>query len=132
MTEIISTIKSLTNLLPLKAATDVDITDAELQLRVSFSEDYKEYLCTFGAILADGIELTGIANSEHRNVVLVTKQERGLNAEVPHSMYVIENTYIDGIIIWQDSEGIVYQSSPNSKPEQIAKSLSEYVSARIK
>ena len=127
MSVIIETIKALPDLLPLKAATSKEITDAELQIRTSFSEEYKEYLAAFGAIIADGIELSGIAKSEHRNVVMLTKQERELNTNVPNSMYVVENTGVDGIIIWQDTNGTIYKTTPNSQPKQIAESLSDYL-----
>ena len=73
MKNIVEIIGSLSDLLPLKPATSIQITDAELQLRISFANEYKEYLAAFGAIMADGIELTGIAKSEHRNVVAQTK-----------------------------------------------------------
>lgn len=124
---IVEVIKMLPDLLPLKPATNTQITDAELQLRVSFAEEYKAYLKEFGAIMADGIELTGIAKSKHRNVVSITEQERALNPNVPHTMYVIENTCVDGIIIWQDTIGSIYQTQPNLKPKKIADSLAEYV-----
>lgn len=132
MDKIVNTIQALPNLLPLKAASITDITDAELQLRVSFSDEYKQYLSAFGAIIADGIELTGIAKSEHRNVVSVTRQERNLNTKVPQKMYVIESAGIDGIIIWQDAKGVIYQTSPSTQPKRIANSLNEYIISRAK
>lgn len=132
MKDIVKIINSLSGLLPLKPATEKQIDDAELQLRVGFSDEYKEYLTNFGAIIADGIELTGIAKSEHRNVVFLTKQAWELNPKVPHSMYVIENTCIDGIIIWQDSQGFIYQTVPNVEPKKISESLAEYILGRTK
>ena len=128
MSNIIKVVNSLSNLLPLKPASDTQITDAELQLRVSFAEEYKDYLSEFGAIMADGIELSGIAKAEHRNVVALTKKERVLNPKVPNTMYVIENTCVDGIIIWQDTKGAIYQTQPNMEPKKIADSMAEYVS----
>lgn len=125
--KIVDVINSLPELLPLKGATAMQITDAELQLRVSFSSEYKEYLSVFGAIMADGIELSGIAKSEHRNVVSLTKQAWELNPKVPHTMYVIENTCVDGIVIWQDTTGSVYQTNPNSAPKKIGDSLKDYI-----
>ena len=127
MSKIVELKNSLPDMLPLKPATEVQITDAELQLRVRFADEYKEYLVAFGAIMADGIELTGIAKSEHRNVVSLTKKERELNPKVPNTMYVIENTCVDGIMIWQDTEGVVYQATPTSAPKKIASSLREYI-----
>lgn len=120
-------INALPDLLPLKPATDQQITDAELQLRVSFANEYKAYVKEFGAIIADSIELTGIAKSNHRNVVSITERERRLNPNVPHTMYVIENTCVDGIIIWQDTKGEIYQTNPETYPKKIADSLVEYI-----
>ena len=128
MKKIIEVINNLPDLLPLKPASDTQITDAELQLRVSFAEEYKDYLSEFGAIMADGIELSGIAKAEHRNVVALTKKERELNPKVPNTMYVIENTCVDGIIIWQDTKGEIYQTQPNTEPKKIADSMAEYIS----
>ena len=132
MTKIVDLMKSLPDMLPMKPATEAQITDAELQLRVRFSEEYKEYLRAFGAVIADGIELTGIAKSEHRSVVSLTKKERELNSKVPNTMYVIENTCVDGIIIWQNTEGTVYQTLPETSPTKIASSLYEYIMTRVK
>lgn len=131
MSKIVDVINKLPELLPLKPATEIDVKDAEIQLRVSFNEEYKDYLMAFGSIMADGIELTGIAKSAHRNVVAQTKQERELNPKVPNTMYVIENTGVDGIIIWQDTAGTIYQSYPETKPKKIADSLSSYLSRLI-
>ncbi len=131
MSKIVELINSLPDMLSLKPATEVQITDAELQLRVRFAGEYKEYLAAFGAIMADGIELTGIAKSEHRNVVSLTQKERELNPKVPNTMYVVENTCVDGIMIWQDTEGVVYQTTPNTQPVKVASSLYEYISNRI-
>ncbi len=129
MKKIIEVINNLPDLLPLKSASDTQITDAEIQLRVSFAEEYKDYLSEFGAIMADGIELSGIAKAEHRNVVALTKKERELNPKVPNTMYVIENTCVDGIIIWQDTKGDIYQTQPNMEPKKIADSMADYVSS---
>jgi len=125
--EIVDVIRKLPDLLPLKPATDSQISDAESKLKVSFADDYKAYLKEFGAIMADGIELSGIAKSKHRSVVSLTEQERALNPNVSHTMYVIENTCVDGIIIWQDTKGKIYQTKPESKPKKIADSLVEYI-----
>lgn len=127
MTKIIELINSLPDLLSLKPATEAEIAEAENQLGLIFSDEYKLYLKNFGAIMADGIELSGIAKSAHRNVVELTKQERKLNPNISADMYVIENTGIDGIMIWQNSNGTIYKSTPNAKPVKIAPSLHTYL-----
>ena len=132
MKNIIDVVNGLSDLIVLKPATEKEISDAENQLGLKFANEYKEYLANFGAIMADGIELSGIAKSEHRNVVSLTQQERELNPTVPHNMYVVENLGIDGIIIWQDEKGVIYQSQQNVKPKKITTSLSNYITSRIK
>lgn len=130
MKSIIQTINNLPNLMLLKPANQEQINDAELQLGVSFASEYKEYLTSFGAVLADGIELAGIAKSEHRNVVYLTKREWELNSNIPHSMYVVEDTGVDGIVVWQDTKGLIYQSKPNTEAKEIANSLVDYILSR--
>lgn len=132
MTNIVDLVKSLPDALPLQPATEAQIKDAELQLRVRFSDEYRTYLMTFGAIMADGLELTGITKAEYRNVVSLTKKERDLNSKVPHTMYVIENACVDGIIVWQDSTGTVYQAMPDQEPKKIASSMCEYITSRVR
>lgn len=131
MSKIIQIVNSLPNLLPLRPADENQINDAENRLRISFTEEYKEYLAEFGAILAEGIELSGIAKSDHRNVVALTQKEWSINPKVPHNMYVIENTYMDGIVVWQDTGGVIYQSRPSMEPTKLADSLSDYLRSRM-
>ena len=128
MSKIIELIQALPNLLPLQGATEIAISDAELQLKVIFSDEYKEYLSVYGAIIADGLEFTGIAKSKSRNVISLTQREWNENLNVPHSMYVIEEPDDEGTVIWQDKTGTIYQTSPNSQPRKISKSLAEYLS----
>ncbi len=132
--KIINTIEKLDNVIKLKPASEKQIFDAEKELSLSFAEDYKIYLKKYGAIMADGIELTGISNSKNRNVVSVTKREWGLNNLIRHNMYVVENVCIDGLIIWQDEDGFIYESKPNFEAQKIANDLSEYLkkSANLK
>ena len=132
MSIIIETIEKLPELLPLKPANEETISKAENDLKLKFAEEYKEYLLKFGAILADGVELTGIAKSEHRDVVKVTKQAWELNSSVSKSLYVVEDTRVDGIIIWQNNDGKIYKSSPNSDAKKINDSLSDYLKSKYK
>ena len=132
MKNIVETIKSLPRMINFIPATEDQIKDAEQELNLKFSNEYKEYLLAFGAVLAAGMELSGIAKSEHRYVVSSTKEEWELNKNVPHNMYVVENTHIDGIIIWQDENGLIYLTQYDSKPKQIATSLVDYITNYLK
>ena len=127
MSKIIDVINDLPELLSTGAADNESIENAEKELGLKFASEYKEYLGAFGSVLADDVEITGIAKSKNRNVVIVTKREWELNPQVEHDMYVVENLAIDGIIIWQDESGSVYESTPNKKVEKVADSLSDYI-----
>lgn len=94
-------------------------------------EKVKENLAKFGAIIADGVELTGIAKSEHRNVVKVTNQAWKLNSSVSKNLYVVEDARVDGILIWQDSDGKIYKSLPNSEAKKIYNSLADYLKSKL-
>lgn len=127
MSKIIDIVNSLPELLSTGAADGEAIKSAEKELNLKFASEYKEYLGEFGSVLADDIEITGIAKSKNRNVVAVTLREWELNPQVEHNLYVVENLGIDGIIIWQDESGRVYESTPNNKPKKIADSLADYI-----
>lgn len=127
MSNIIETINSIENLLALKPASEKDVENIEIELALPLAEEYKEYLLEFGAIMADDIELTGFAKSKNRDVVQVTKREWAANNRIKHNLYVVESLGIEGIIIWQDSSGKVYESKPNHGATKIADSLTEYL-----
>lgn len=80
-----------------------------------------------GLACFDGHELTGLTNTSRLDVVSITKEQRAINKNIPIGWYVVEQANIDGIIIWQDETGHVYQTSPSSSPIKIANSLLEYI-----
>lgn len=107
--------------------TDTEIAKAENELGITFAEDYREYLREIGLACFDGHELTGLTNTVRLNVVSVTKEQQKQLAEIKASWYVVEEAGIDGIVIWQDVDGNVYKSAPDSKTKKIANSLAEYI-----
>lgn len=127
MSKIIDVIEKLPGLITLKPAEIQTIENIEIELALPLAEDYKEYLQKFGAAMADNVELTGVTKSKHRNVVVVTRKEWQSNPLIKHTMYVVENLGIEGIIIWQNSSGKIYQSSPNHAAEKIADNLADYL-----
>ena len=112
--------------MPLKPASVEAVENVEIELALPLAEEYKEYLLKYGAILADDVELTGIAKSKNRDVVQVTQREWSANAKINHNLYVVENIGIDGIVIWH----VIYESSPNKAAKQIANSLAEYLKTK--
>jgi cell wall assembly/cell proliferation coordinating protein, KNR4-like protein len=127
MSKIVDVINELSDLLSTGAADSEVIAGAEKELGLTFAPEYKEYLSTFGSVIAEDVEITGIAKAKSRDVVLVTKREWELNPQVNHNMYVVENLAIDGIIIWQDEVGHIYESMPYKEVKKVADSLAEYI-----
>ena len=104
-----------------------EIKKAEKMLKVVFAREYVEYVHEYGFVTYHGHELTGLCQSKRLNVVNVTIEERENNPDVPHNLYVIEQTHIDDIVIWQDESGMIFQTARQGKPRKIEKSLKEYL-----
>ena len=111
-----------------KAASEEKIQEAEHTLRLTFANEYREYLRKYGNVSFLGHILTGISQYLGIDVVTVTEETRRLNNSSHDSnLYVIEETHIDGIIIWQDETGSIYQTAPGSRPVKIYNNLREYI-----
>ena len=110
-----------------KPASEKEIQEAEHILETSFSKEYYEYLKKYGFAIIPKHELTGISAFPRIDVVNITIAERNLNPKVSREFYVIEQAHIDGIVIWQNRDGIIYKSIPGSAPQKIAVSLKEYL-----
>ena len=109
-----------------KGTPESQIQQAETALSVKFAPDYRQCLQEFGAISYRAHELTGFSMDETLDVVAVTKRFRQKH-NVSEKLYVIEEAHIDGIVVWQDTNGAVYETDPYSNPRKIAGSLYEYL-----
>ena len=114
MTDIIKVINSKDGVIHGKETNENEIKQAELELGLRFADDYRNYIKQFGCMVIGSREST-------------TKAQRNYNKNIPENSYVIEQLNIDGIIIWQSSNGEVFQTSPNTAPMKIADSLVEYI-----
>ena len=126
MTSFVKRLRASNSLWTQTGVNEELIAHAESELGVTFAKDYREYLAIFGIASADGHEFTGICKSKRLNVVYVTNEERNYY-DRPDDWYVVEDTNIDGIIIWQSSQGDVFLCQGTRSPEKIANSLSEYL-----
>ena len=127
MNDIINVINSKNGVIHGKETNENEIKQAELELGLRFADDYRNYIKQFGCMVIGSREITGISSQENYNVVSTTKAQRNYKKSVPENSYVIEQLNIDGIIIWQSSNGEVFQTSPNTAPMKIADSLVEYI-----
>ena len=130
METIIDIINKLENLRHLQAASSADVEMAEKRLGIKFAPDYKQYVQTYGAIIARGLEFTGVSVPARLNVVDVTLYERE-RENIPESYYVIENLNIESILVLQNSEGHIAEYC-DGKMNNIANSLSEYLMLKHK
>lgn len=127
MSELIKAIRSNPSFYAEKGASATQIDQAEKALGLEFAFDFKECLREFGALSVGSHELTGFSSDPNLNIVEVTQMNRQKHS-VAKNLYVIEETHVDGIVIWQDAEGTVYESTPYSIAKEIANSLAEYLS----
>ena len=104
---------------------DKTISKAEKELGLEFCSEYKQYLLKYGLAMVNGHELSGLSNNKRTNVEELTKKHND-NSEFCKNKYVVEETNVDGIVIWQDFEGYIY-SLENEKGQKIADSLIEYI-----
>lgn len=126
MSKIIDIIKSAPNYIGGSGVSEDAIEKAESTLNINFSNEYKTYLQEIGLASYDMHELTGICRQERLNVVKVTQNARRYFLDTDDK-YVVEEANIDGIVIWQDSSGIIYQGGSNLPVEKIADSLADYI-----
>ena len=127
MSEIVKLLSQKKPFLFSGGVSEEQIHEAESKLEVKFAKEYTEYLLAFGTASYYGHELTGICDKNSSiNVVDVTLEERNFFANIPKEWYVIEQTHMDGIVIWQDREGYIYKATPQ-KIVLIHNSLKEYV-----
>lgn len=127
MSSIVTILKSQEHFYSKQGVPLNNIAQAEGALGLKFSAEYKEYLTAFGVASANGHEYTGLCTSARLDVVAITLQERKKNPNIPDDFYVIEQANIDGIVIWQSSDGNIYQTAGCSCPIKICDSFGEYV-----
>ena len=127
MYDVIEFLQSKGELLTGKAVPKEAVEKIEEQLGVSFANDYKKIVSTYGFVCVDGHEITGITNAKRLNVYEVTIKERENVACDMSGMYVIEQTHIDDIVIWQSASGEVYQTIFGENPEKIADCIMDYI-----
>ena len=111
-----------------KPADEAQIHDAENRLGLTFAADYVKFLSNIGACICFDHEIKGISDNPNLNVISATEEAWNQMESIPHAMYVIEDTHMDGILILQDKNGIIYQTAPNTMPSRIAYSLESYLS----
>ena len=128
MSTIIEEFRKKSNFYCEKGALEEEIKKAERALGLRFADDYTEYLQQFGSVSCGGHELTEVSEDAELDVVKVTLKNLNRNQKVSLPLYVVEETHMDGMVIWQSESGEVFQTEYEGAPEKIFDSLLEYVS----
>lgn len=126
--DIFDVIKNAKNTDKLQGATAQEIHLAEEALSLKFSEEYKKYTAEFGAVSIGASEYTGVVQDADLNVVTVTNAARSMTPQAPVQWYVVKDLHVDGIVVWQDENGMIYKTAPNREPVKLAESLAAYIS----
>lgn len=103
------------------------VEKAEKELGLSFAEDYRALALEYGAISYRGHNLSGLSPYPGNDVVTLTKEHRAFFSEVPGDFYVLEEAHLDGMVIWQDSDGKIYLTQPGAEPKQVCDCLYDYI-----
>ena len=130
MSTIIETLEIQKGLLAGEGVPENLIKEAELMLKLNFSDEYKEYLRRFGIAAYRGHELTGITKSPRLHVVAVTLSEREKVPEISSDLYVIEKTNVEEIVVWQKANGEIFYSGPNQQLKLYCYSMNEYIQGK--
>ena len=128
MSNIIEVLQASDELMAGQAASNEQIESASKTLGLTLAQDCSLYLQEFGLAYVNAHELTGIGIIPRNDVVSVTLEKRKLPhvKPIPEDWYALEDTTIDSIVLWQDTNGFVYKESPGII-KQICSSMSEYI-----
>lgn len=129
--DIIQALRWKENLLNGDGVEESAVVAAERELDLKFAADYRAYLLKMTIAAYDGHEFTGLSKAIRTNVVAVTKQKWSECSKVPKSWYVIEDTNIDQIVIWQSHDGKVYETVGVSEPVCVADTMVEFVIKKL-
>ena len=127
MSAIVEMLKAKNYFICEHSVTAEDIKNAERSLNLTFADDYTAYVLECGTASYEGHELTGISKDIKLDVVTVTKENLQRTTHIKIPLYVIEETHIDGIVIWQAPDKKIYQTGIDTEPVKIAENLAEYI-----
>lgn len=105
------------------------VSKAEKNLAVTFADEYRQLISAFGNFEISLHEFTGVEFEHFLNIVIETLNNRQYTHPDTQSMYVIEELGFDGIVIWKNTKGEIFQTIPNDtvKPEKLYSSFADYL-----
>jgi hypothetical protein len=126
MNNIIKTIESLKRKRFTGSISTDLIHNAENELGLKLSKEYKDVLQKYGSLCIKGEEFLGIDNDNY-DIVKATKDARINDSNFPLDAYVIGNTAIEGILIIQKDTCELFTYQPNGQLQPLSDTLEEYL-----
>lgn len=108
-------------------ASNEQIKEAEEELGLKFSKEYKEFLKEYGAACANGHEFFGLCESKRLNIIDATLKAKKKNEAISDELYLIEDMGIDKILTWQNEKGELFQTVGRGEPVKLEVKLCEYL-----
>lgn len=127
MESIVDKLKKYEDYVAIGGASEKQIANAEHTLNLRFNDEYREYLAECGTASVNGHEFTGVCQSKRLNIVDATIEAKQKNPNVPDDLYLIESLGIDRIMIWQNENGELFQTTGRSDPERLNITLVDYI-----
>lgn len=127
MKKLTDIIKEYEDFTAVGGASNEQIKEAEEELGLKFSKEYKEFLKEYGAACANGHEFFGLCESKRLNIIDATLKAKKKNKSISDELYLIEDVGIDKILTWQNADGKLFQSVGKGNPEPLKMHLAEYV-----
>lgn len=127
MRDIITYIDSIEDKINTIGANETAIEYAQIALGLRFNEEYIDLLKCYGCILLKGETIFGIAKNKAYDVVTNTIEEKRFYPDIPKDMYVVSSLGIEGILILQNADGLIFQFVPSYAPKLIFDSLLDYL-----
>ncbi len=127
MTSVVDLMKQKNYFVCEHSVSSAEIENAQRSLGLTFADDYRAYIQECGTASYEGHELTGISEDQNLDVVKVTAYNLKKNPNIHIPLYVVEETHIDGIVIWQAPDKTIYRTGMGTEPVKIAANLAEYV-----
>lgn len=109
--------------------TPAQVTAAERELGLKFAPAYKDFLLRYGCGSFGSHEIMGLGGPDRLNVVKETISERDYRT-LSKGMYIVENLYIDSMVIAGSVSGDLYLVGPHSS-RKMPESQAEYLKAVI-
>ncbi len=126
MSNITDAIGQIKGLRHAKPCSDEQIKEAERELGLTFPDEYIDYVKSYGCIIFNSVEWTGLGVKGRLNTVDATKELKGVTKNYPDGYFVLQDTTIDARYIVVNSKGEVYTLQYDSL-SPLCGSIQEYL-----